>query len=113
VGFEHKISADARPKTDTLDRAATDKPLYVVVENNQPYIEAKSKVIPRQPSLVQIKIDRKEEENVEYFKYLGIIITNDAKCKQEIKSRIAKGRAAFNNNNNYLFTRKFQLNITK
>jgi hypothetical protein len=37
---------------------------------------------------------------VEYFKYLSRIITNDTKRKQEIESRIAKGRATLNNNNN-------------
>jgi hypothetical protein len=59
-------------------------------------------VIPRQPSLVQIKTDRKQQESVEYFKYLGSIITNDAECKQGIKSRIAKRKAAFNNNDFFI-----------
>jgi hypothetical protein len=32
----------------------------------------------------------------EYFNYLGSMITNDANCRTEIKSRIAVAKAAFN-----------------
>jgi hypothetical protein len=35
-------------------------------------------------------------ENVEEFNYLGSMITNDARCTQEIKARIAIAKAAFN-----------------
>ena len=40
----------------------------------------KSKVvrISRQPSPIQIMIDQKQPEKVEYFSYLGSMITNDA-----------------------------------
>jgi len=40
-------------------------------------------------------IDQKLE-NVEYFKYLGSILTNDGRCTCEIKCRIAMDKAAFN-----------------
>jgi hypothetical protein len=33
---------------------------------------------------------------VEYFSYLGSVITNDAKCTREIKSSISMTKAAFN-----------------
>jgi hypothetical protein len=33
-------------------------------------------------------IDQKQPENAEYFNYLGSLITNDAKCKCEIKSTL-------------------------
>jgi len=36
--------------------------------------------ISRQPSPVQIKIDKKQPENVEHFSYLGSVIPNDARC---------------------------------
>ena len=51
----------------------------------------KTKVIriSRQPSPVTITIDQKQLENVEYFKYLGSMLTNDGRCTREIKSRIA------------------------
>ena len=44
---------------------------------------------------VKITVDQKQLENVEFFKYLGSILTNDGKCTCEIKSRIALAKAAF------------------
>ena len=46
-------------------------------------------------SPAQIIIDQKQQ-NVEYFKYLGSMITNDAKSTREIKSGIDMAKAAFN-----------------
>jgi hypothetical protein len=40
------------------------------------------------------------------------MITNDARCTREIKSRIAMAKAAFNKKKN-LFTRKLELNLRK
>jgi hypothetical protein len=61
--------------------------------------------ISRQPSSIQIMIDQKQLENVEYFNYLGSLITNGARCTHEIKSRIALAKAAFNKKKT-LFTSK-------
>jgi hypothetical protein len=36
--------------------------------------------ISRQPSPVKIMLDQKQLENVESFKYLGSILTNDGRC---------------------------------
>ena len=52
--------------------------------------------ISRQPFPVQIMIDQKQLENVESFKHLGSILTNDGRCACEIKCRIAMAKAAFN-----------------
>ena len=52
--------------------------------------------ISRQPSPVTIMIDQKQLENVECFKYLCSILTNDGRCTCDIKSRIAMAKAAFN-----------------
>jgi len=41
-------------------------------------------------------IDQKQLENVESFKYLGSILTNDGRCTCEIKSMFAMTKAAFN-----------------
>ena len=49
-------------------------------------------------SSLQIMIDQKQLENVEYFNYLDSITTNDARCTREIKSSIVMPRAAFNIN---------------
>jgi len=45
--------------------------------------------ICRQSSPLQITTDRKQWENLEYFNYLGSLITNDARYAHKIKSRIA------------------------
>jgi hypothetical protein len=64
--------------------------------------------ISRQPSPIQIIKDKKQLENVEYFSYLGSMITNDARRTQEIKSSIAKAKATFNKKRT-LFTSKLDL----
>jgi hypothetical protein len=74
--------------------------------------KTKAMRISRQPSPIKIMIDQKQLENVEYFNYLGSMITNDARCTREIKSRIAMTRAAFNKKK-ALFTIKLDLNLRK
>src|SRR5215510_5461141 len=58
--------------------------------------KAKVMRISRQPFPVKLMIDQKQLENVESFKYLGSMLTNDGRCTCEIKSRIAIAKAAFN-----------------
>ena len=57
-------------------------------------------------------IDQKQLENVESFKYLGSILTNDGRCTCEIKSRIAMAKAAFNNKR-AVFTSTLDLELRK
>jgi hypothetical protein len=57
-------------------------------------------------------IAQKQMKNLEYFNYLGRMITNDARCTCEIKSRIAMAKAAFNKKRT-LFTSKMDLNLRK
>ena len=40
-------------------------------------------------------IDQKQLEDLECFKHLGSLLTNDGRCTREIKSRIAMAKAAF------------------
>jgi hypothetical protein len=54
----------------------------------------------------------KKLENVESFKYLGSMLTNDGRCTCEIKSRIAMAKAAFNKKKTF-FTSKLDLNLRK
>ena len=67
--------------------------IYRLTENGKCYgmevEDWKSKVmrISRQQSPVQIMINRKQLEDVEYFSCLGSMITNDARCGCEIQSR--------------------------
>ena len=46
--------------------------------------------ISREPFPIQNVIDQKEVENVEYFTYLGSMITNDSRHPREIKSWFVK-----------------------
>jgi hypothetical protein len=51
-------------------------------------------------------------EDVEYFKYLGSMITNDERCTCAIKSRIVMAKAACNKKKNLVAT-KLDLNLRK
>jgi len=55
--------------------------------------------------------DQKQPENVEYFSCLSHMITNDARCTREIKSRIVMGKANFNKKT--FFTSKLNLHLRK
>ena len=68
--------------------------------------------ISRQPLTVKIIIDQKQLENVESFKYLGSILTNDGRCTCEMKCRIAMAKAAFNKKRT-LFTSTLDLELRK
>jgi hypothetical protein len=68
--------------------------------------------ISRQLFPVKIMIDQKQLENVESFKYLGSILTNDGRCTGEIKCRTAMAKAAFNKKR-ALFTRTLDLELRK
>ena len=68
--------------------------------------------ISKQPSPVTIMIGQKQLENVECYKYLGSMLTNDGRCTREIKSRIAMANAAFSKKKT-LFTSKLDLNLRK
>jgi hypothetical protein len=57
-------------------------------------------------------IDQKKKlENMEYFNYLGITITDVARCTREIKSRIAMVKAAFSRKKT-LFIKQLDFNLS-
>jgi hypothetical protein len=68
--------------------------------------------ISRQPLPVKIMIYQKQLVNVEFFKYLGSILTNDGRCTCEIKCRISMAKAAFNKKR-ALFTSTLDLELRK
>jgi len=68
--------------------------------------------ISRHPSPVTIMIDEKQLENVECFKYMGSMLTNDGRCTREIKLRIVMAKAAFSKKKT-LFTSKLNFNLRK
>ena len=55
-------------------------------------------------------IAQKQRENVECFKYLGSMLTNDGRYTCEITPRIAMAKAEFNKKKT-LFTSKLDLNL--
>ena len=65
--------------------------------------------ISRQPSPILIMTNKKLPENIEYFSYLGSIITNDAR---ETESRIDMAKQPFNTRKT-LVTSKLDLNVRK
>ena len=50
--------------------------------------------ISRKPFPLQIMIGQKQLENVEYFKCLGSMVTNDVTCTRKIKSSIATAKSS-------------------
>jgi hypothetical protein len=57
-------------------------------------------------------IDQKQLQNMESFKYLDSILTNDGRCTCEIKCRTAMAKAATNKKRN-LFTSTMDLELRK
>jgi hypothetical protein len=68
--------------------------------------------ISRQPLPLKVMIDQKQLENVESFKYLCNMLTNDGRCICEIKSRIAIANVAYNKER-ALFIGKMDLKLRK
>jgi hypothetical protein len=58
-----------------------------------------------EPSLVENMTDQTHKENVKYFKNLGSMITNDARCTRDIKTRVTMAKAAFSKDRTF-FTSK-------
>jgi hypothetical protein len=54
-----------------------------------------AKILVYVTSPIQIMIDQKQPENVEYFNCLDSMITNDTKCTREINSKVAMGKNIF------------------
>jgi hypothetical protein len=68
--------------------------------------------ISRQQFPVKIMIDQKQLQNVETFKNLGSILTNDGRCTSEIKCIITMAKAAFNKKR-ALFSSTLDLKLRK
>jgi hypothetical protein len=71
--------------------------------------ETKVMRMSRKPSPVQTVIDKKQMGNVKFFNYFVSVITNDARCTREIKSRIVVANQC--STGRRLFTSKLDLNV--
>ena len=69
-------------------------------------------IIAKQLSQIQIMIDQKPVENLEYFSYVGNMITNYARCTREMKSKIAMAKREFSEKNT-VFTNILDLDVRK
>jgi hypothetical protein len=69
-------------KEETILQSMIDKLIEVGIGYGMEINVEKTKTmrISRQPTPIQIKIDKKPLENVEEFNCLGSMITNDARC---------------------------------
>jgi len=103
------LAKEEKVLQDTIDKLIKIGGCYGMEMNVE-----KTKVmrVLRQPFPVNIMIDQKLLENVESFKYLGSILTNDGRCTCEIKCRIAMAKAAFNKKR-ALFTSTLDLELRK
>jgi hypothetical protein len=57
--------------------------------------------ISRKPSQLQVTKNQKEVKNVEYFNFLGCMITKDARCLRETKTNISVKKGALNRNKTF------------
>ena len=77
---------------DGVDRAAEDYGMRINVK------KTKTMVISKEGGKkVDIKIGQHKVEQVQQFKYLGAVVTDDGRCEQDIKCRIAMAKQAFTN----------------
>jgi hypothetical protein len=59
------------------------------------WIKTKVMRFSRHLSPIQIMIGKKYTEHVEYFNYLGSMMTDDARCTREIKCMVTTAKADF------------------
>ena len=67
-------------------------------------VEANMIRITANISPMQVMVDQKQLENVQYFSSLGSLIKNDARYTRGIKRGIVTAKAAFNMNKTFLIS---------
>jgi hypothetical protein len=103
------LAKEEKVPQDMIDKLIDIERCYGMEMNVE---KTKVMKISRQPSPVKIMIAKKQLENVESFKYLGSVLTNDGRSTCEIKCRIAMAKAAFNKKR-ALFTSTLDLELRK
>jgi hypothetical protein len=102
------VAKDETEPQDMINILVAVRRRYVIEVNTD---ATKVVSISRQQSQIRNMIDQKQPKNVEYFNSLGTLITGDATCTCEIRSRIALAKAIFYKKT--LFTSKLNLNFEK
>ena len=76
---------------------------------------AKTKVMrtaKKQVASMRVSLDDQYLEEVDSFKYRGILLTNDGTCSKEIRTRITMGKVAYEREKR-LLTGKLDLQLKK
>ena len=85
------------------------KGLNINIRKTKTMVLSKNSPAPR----FQLRCGEQRVEQVERFEYLGSIITEDVRCKEEINRRIMIAKAAFINMKNILTNRKLSIKTRK
>ena len=83
---------------DAVQEASEAKGLRLNIKKTEVMVVSKQPNPPR----CNITINNETLKQVEQFKYLGSILTQDSRCNQEIKTRIAIAKQAFSKMKNFL-----------
>ena len=69
-------------------------------------------IVSRNIELLHNKLNNRELKEVDYFKYLGSVLTRDGYCTREIKMRVVIAKEAFNRKIS-LLTSKLNIGLRK
>ena len=97
----------ALQKMDALNRKANEFGMKINVKKTKAMVVSKNEV-----KTVNIVVDEKSVEQVERFKYLGSLISQDGRCITDVKSRIAMAKEAFNRRKE-LLTKRMNIELKK
>jgi len=75
--------------------------------------KTKTMVIEKDKRKLEIEIGGKKIEKVQWFKYLGQIITEDARNEREVRARIAMAKKAFRDKQRMLASKNVDVNTRK
>ena len=107
------LIADSEEKlkslVQALVRASEERGLRLNVSKTKVMVISKTEASIR----TNIVIDGEALEQVEKYKYLGSVITQDGRCKEEIKTRIGIAKTAFNKIKTLVTNRSLSLTLRR
>jgi hypothetical protein len=102
-------AADLQQMLDIVVIESAEKGLSLNIKKTETMVISKKNITPK----CDIRIEGKLLNQVNKFKYLGVMVTSDGRCLTEIKSRIGQAKAAFQKMRNILCNKSLSLNIRK